>query len=93
MKQITCFDFMGRSILIIRRPPRRAPVAASFSLPPPFGQQQQRRAVRREHGDDRAWRRLRRSPIDTSQPGGDVVFTFKNSHRDFRSGFSTVRVV
>ena len=37
MKQTTCFDFMGRSIRIIRRPPRRAPVAASFSLPPPFG--------------------------------------------------------
>ena len=56
MKQTTCFDFMGRSIRITRRPPHRAPVAASFSLPPPFGQQQQRRAVRREHGDDRAWR-------------------------------------
>ena len=47
MKQTTCFDFMGRSTRIYRRPPRRAPVAASFSLPPPFGQQQQRRAVRR----------------------------------------------
>ena len=58
MKQTTCFDFMGRSIRITRRPPHRAPVAASFSLPPPFGQQQQRRAVRREHGDDRAWRRV-----------------------------------
>jgi len=33
MKQTTCFDFMGRSIRITRRPPRRAPVAASFSLP------------------------------------------------------------
>ena len=32
MKQTTCFDFMGRSIRITRRPPRRAPVAASFSL-------------------------------------------------------------
>ena len=73
MKQETFFDFMGRSIRITRRPPRRAPVAASFSLPPPFGQQQQRRAVRREHGDGRAWRRLRRSPIDTSQPGGAVT--------------------
>ena len=73
IKQTTCFDFMGRSIRITRRPPRRAPVAASFSLPPPFGQQQQRRAVRREHGDDRAWRRLRRSPIDTNQPGGAVT--------------------
>ena len=40
MKQTTCFDFMGRSIRITRRPPRRAPVAASFSLPSPFGQQQ-----------------------------------------------------
>ena len=73
MKQTTCFYFMGRSTRIYRRPTRRAPVAASFSLPPPFGQQQQRRAVRREHGDDRAWRRLRRSPIDTSQPGGAVT--------------------
>ena len=73
MKQTTCFDFMGRSTRIYRRPPRRAPVAASFSLRPPFGQQQQRRAVRREHGDDRAWRRLRRSPIDTSQLGGAVT--------------------
>ena len=26
MKQTTCFDFMGRSIRITRRPPRRAPV-------------------------------------------------------------------
>ena len=31
IKQTTCFDFMGRSIRITRRPPRRAPVAASFS--------------------------------------------------------------
>ena len=26
MKQTTCFDFMGRSTRIYRRPPRRAPV-------------------------------------------------------------------
>ena len=42
MKQTTCFDFMGRSIRIIRRPPRRAPVA-------PFA------GARRRHAAAGAW--------------------------------------
>ena len=58
MKQTTCFDFMGRSTRIYRRPPRRAPVAASFSLPPPFGQQQQRLGMEKLNGPNSPWSRI-----------------------------------
>ena len=60
---------MGGSIRISRHLPCRALVTASFSLLPFVGQQQQQRAVRQEHGDDRVWRRTRRSTIDSCHVG------------------------